>query len=161
MRFSSRSPEDTKNLGQRMGRLLKPGDILLLFGDLGAGKTTLVQGIAQGMEVPPDQYVRSPSFTLINEYRGRLPMYHIDLYRIESEGEMADLGLEDYLFGEGVTLIEWGEKLFPDQKTDQPPIIPIGLRVDVRLQIEEENDRTLILTLHPETPAGHPLFALQ
>ncbi|MGP0630392.1 tRNA (adenosine(37)-N6)-threonylcarbamoyltransferase complex ATPase subunit type 1 TsaE [Nitrospina sp. 32_T5] len=161
MRFSSRSPEDTKNLGQRMGRLLKPGDILLLFGDLGTGKTTLVQGIAHGMEVPPDQYVRSPSFTLINEYRGRMPIYHIDLYRIESEGELADLGLEDYLFGEGVTLIEWGEKLFPDQKTDQPPIIPIGHRVDVRLQIEEENDRTLILTPHPETPASHPLFALQ
>lgn len=161
MQFPSRSPEDTQNLGRRIGRLLQAGDILLLFGDLGAGKTTLIQGIAQGMEVPPDQYVRSPSFTLINEYRGRLPIYHIDLYRIESADEMSDLGLEDYLFGEGVTLIEWGEKLFPEQKTDRPPLIPIGNRVEIRLEIGGETDRTLILSPHPEASASHPLFALQ
>ncbi|MCF8720771.1 tRNA (adenosine(37)-N6)-threonylcarbamoyltransferase complex ATPase subunit type 1 TsaE [Nitrospina gracilis] len=161
MQFPSRSPEDTQNLGRRIGRLLQAGDILLLFGDLGAGKTTLIQGIAQGMEVPPDQYVRSPSFTLINEYRGRLPIYHIDLYRIESADEMADLGLEDYLFGEGVTLIEWGEKLFPEQKTDQPPLIPINNRVEIRLEIGGETDRTLSLSPYPQASASHPLFALQ
>lgn len=161
MRFHSRSPEDTRKLGERIGRCLQSGDILLLFGDLGAGKTTLIQGITSGLDVGPDQYVRSPSFTLINEYTGRLPVYHIDLYRIESTGELADLGLEDYLFGEGVTLVEWGEKLFPGGATDRPIAFGIKKRVDIHLETADATDRVVTLTPVPAAQTGHPLFALQ
>lgn len=161
MQFHSQSPEDTRQLGERIGRWLQAGDILLLFGDLGAGKTTLIQGIAAGLEVGPDQYVRSPTFTLINEYKGRLPVYHVDLYRIESTAELADLGLEDYLFGEGVTLVEWGEKLFPEADTNQPIALGVRSRVDVRLEITDSTQRTITLTAVPGGRSGHPLFALQ
>ncbi len=82
MEFQTRKPEETIELGRKIGRVLQQGDVVLLMGDLGAGKTTLSQGIAAGLGVGKDQYVRSPSFTLVNEYSGTLPIYHIDLYRI-------------------------------------------------------------------------------
>jgi tRNA threonylcarbamoyladenosine biosynthesis protein TsaE len=161
MRFHSRSPEDTRKLGERIGKCLQAGDILLLFGELGAGKTTLIQGITAGLEVAPDQYVRSPSFTLINEYKGRLPIYHVDLYRIESTAELADLGLEDYFFGEGVTLVEWGEKLFPRGDTQKAIAFGIEKRVDVLLEIPDSNGRIITLNPIPKALSSHPLFALQ
>ncbi|CAI2718470.1 tRNA (adenosine(37)-N6)-threonylcarbamoyltransferase complex ATPase subunit type 1 TsaE [Nitrospina watsonii] len=161
MRFSSHSPEDTQKLGERIGQLLQTGDIVLLSGDLGAGKTTLIQGIASGLKVQSNEYVRSPSFTLINEYKGRLPIYHIDLYRLDSIAEMEELGLEDYLFGQGVSLIEWGEKLFPDSSMDRPCALPITKRVDIRLEIDAGSDRWISVSPLPADPASHPLFALQ
>ncbi len=104
----SHSPEETQQLGRRIGELAQGGDIFLLTGTLGAGKTCLTQGIAWGLDIK--EYTLSPSFVLIRELHGRLPLYHIDLYRLDRIEEIADLGLDDYLYGNGVCVIEWAEK---------------------------------------------------
>ncbi|KKM11426.1 hypothetical protein SY88_09205 [Clostridiales bacterium PH28_bin88] len=104
-----------RHLGARVGGLLLPGDVVCLAGDLGAGKTTLAQGIAVGLGV--EGPVTSPTFTIIHEYRGRIPFYHVDAYRLERPEELEDLGLEEYIFGDGVTVIEWADRvtsLLPD-----------------------------------------------
>lgn len=106
--FISHSPEQTQRLGARLGELLSPGDVILLEGGLGAGKTVFAQGVAMGLGI--EEPVTSPTFTLIHEYQGRVPLYHVDLYRIGGAVEAADLGLEDYLYGDGITLIEWPER---------------------------------------------------
>lgn len=100
------SNEATIALGEMVGKNLRPGDILLLEGDLGAGKTTFAQGVAKGLGV--NEFVNSPTFVIINEYfSGRLPLYHMDLYRVEDEAQLYDLGIEEYFFGNGVCLVEW------------------------------------------------------
>ncbi len=104
----SRSTDQTRQLGQRLGDLARPGDVVLLVGSLGAGKTCLTQGIALGLGV--NDYTVSPSFVLMREYKGRLPLYHVDLYRLEQVEEVADLGLDDYLYGEGVCVVEWADR---------------------------------------------------
>mgnify|MGYP005842358495 CR=1 FL=1 len=108
--LTSHSPGQTRRLGQRLGELLGPGDVVLLEGEFGAGKTVFAQGVAAGLGVA--EYVTSPSFTMVNEHRGRggLPLYHVDLYRVESAQEAVDLGLLDIMGGEGVCLIEWAER---------------------------------------------------
>jgi tRNA threonylcarbamoyladenosine biosynthesis protein TsaE len=100
--------------GSRLGKLLEGGEIIALVGELGAGKTCFVRGVTQGLDVGTDTWIRSPSFTLINEYRGRLPVYHIDLYRIGSRDQLEGLNLREYLYSEGVSLIEWFEHLAGD-----------------------------------------------
>ncbi len=104
----SHRPIETQQLGTDIARLVMPGDILLLIGNLGAGKTCLTQGIARGLGV--EEYVTSPSFVLIHQFQGRLPLYHIDLYRLNLPQEVVDLGLDDYLYGKGICVIEWAEK---------------------------------------------------
>ena len=94
-------------IGQSIGEKLRSGDILVLSGDLGAGKTTLTKGIARGLEV--QQMIKSPTYTIVREYEGRLPLYHLDVYRIGNDPDSIDL--DDYLYGDGVTVIEWGELL--------------------------------------------------
>jgi tRNA threonylcarbamoyladenosine biosynthesis protein TsaE len=106
----TRSPEETQGLGARIGELAAPGDIYLLSGPLGAGKTCFTQGIAQGLSVI--EPVVSPSFVLVRELHGRLPLYHIDLYRLDDIEEIVELGLDEYLYGNGVCVIEWAEKGF-------------------------------------------------
>jgi tRNA threonylcarbamoyladenosine biosynthesis protein TsaE len=106
--FVTRSPEETQELGRHLGELAHPGDVLLLVGDLGAGKTCLTQGIAWGLG--SKEYAASPSFVIMRELRGRLTLYHMDLYRLDRIEEIADLGLDDYLYGRGVCAIEWAEK---------------------------------------------------
>ncbi len=100
----------TENFGKKLGELANPGDIITLTGDLGAGKTTLTQCIGKGLHVPDSCYITSPTFSLMHEYPGRIPMYHFDLYRL-SEEEIADLGFEDYFYGSGLSVIEWSERL--------------------------------------------------
>jgi len=107
----TRSPEETHFLGFLIGSILEKGEIVALTGELGSGKTTLSQGIAEGLGVPAGYVVTSPTFTLINEYPGRIPLYHLDLYRLSGEGELGDLGYEEYLFGNGGAVIEWAEKI--------------------------------------------------
>jgi tRNA threonylcarbamoyladenosine biosynthesis protein TsaE len=107
----SRSEEETRNWGEKLGRLLKGGEIIGLSGELGSGKTSFVRGLAEGLEVSKEAWIRSPTFTLINEYDGRLPLYHIDLYRIGSAREMEELNLREYLFSDGVSAIEWFDHL--------------------------------------------------
>ena len=104
----SRSPEQTQKFGTRIGELAQAGDTFLLFGNLGAGKTCLTQGIAWGLNIK--EHAASPSFVLVRELHGRLPLYHIDLYRLDHIEEIADLGLDDYLYGNGVCVVEWAEK---------------------------------------------------
>ena len=107
--IATSSLEETRRLGERLGRLLKEGDIICLHGELGAGKTTFTQGIAKGMGVAK-AFITSPTFVIANEYKGRLTLYHIDLYRLNNIAEIEDIGLSEYLKGEGVTVIEWAEK---------------------------------------------------
>jgi tRNA threonylcarbamoyladenosine biosynthesis protein TsaE len=108
MNLLSESPEETQKLGIGLGRLAQPGDLFMLVGELGAGKTCLTQGIAWGLDIAG--YATSPTFVMINQYRGRLPLYHIDLYRLDSIEEVVDLGLDDYLYGNGVCVVEWADK---------------------------------------------------
>ena len=109
MKIELNSLEDTEKFGEKLGKLLEKEDILCLNGDLGAGKTTLTKSIGLGLGV--EEYITSPTFSLINEYRGRMPVYHFDVYRLENIEEIDDLGFDEYFFGEGVCIIEWAEKI--------------------------------------------------
>ncbi len=109
------SEEETKNIGYSLAEKAAPGDIFCLKGDLGVGKTVFTKGFAQGLNIA--EHITSPTFTIVNEYSGRLPFYHFDVYRIGDPDEMYDIGYEEYFFGEGVCLIEWAElieELLPD-----------------------------------------------
>lgn len=106
----SKSAEETLRLGERLAKHFKKGDIVCLQGDLGAGKTTLIKGVAKGLKIAPAK-VNSPTFVLMNAYQGRLPLYHFDLYRLENTGEIGAIGYEEFLYGDGVSVIEWAERL--------------------------------------------------
>jgi tRNA threonylcarbamoyladenosine biosynthesis protein TsaE len=107
--FTTNSPDETEELGRGLAERLTPGDVLALVGELGSGKTRFVQGIARGLDIRG--YIKSPSFTIINIYEGgRLPLYHIDLFRISSSGELDGLGLEEYIYGKGISVIEWADR---------------------------------------------------
>ena len=105
------SGEETVALGARLGRLLLPGDFVALEGELGAGKTQFAKGIAAGLEVDPGTPVTSPTYTILNIYQGRLPLYHFDLYRLQGPEEVAELGFEEYFHGRGACVVEWAERL--------------------------------------------------
>ncbi|OGO37722.1 MAG: tRNA (adenosine(37)-N6)-threonylcarbamoyltransferase complex ATPase subunit type 1 TsaE [Chloroflexi bacterium RBG_16_57_8] len=102
------SPAETQELGRRIGELARPGDAMLLTGELGAGKTCLTQGVAWGLGI--EEYALSPTFVIMREMHGRLPLYHMDLYRLDHIEETQDLGLDDYFYGDGVCVVEWAEK---------------------------------------------------
>ncbi|MCE5334162.1 MAG: tRNA (adenosine(37)-N6)-threonylcarbamoyltransferase complex ATPase subunit type 1 TsaE [Desulfobacteraceae bacterium] len=119
--FDSPCEECSLLLGQKIGELLLPGDILALWGELAAGKTLLTRGIALGLGVSPETRVTSPTFTIINEYSGRLHLYHLDLYRLSGPDDLEDLPWEETLFGSGVAVIEWPDRLerfLPDKRWD-------------------------------------------
>ena len=132
----TRSVEETIALGERLATQLRHGDVLALFGELGAGKTALVKGIARGLGIAQD--VTSPTFTLIHEYSGgRLPLFHIDLYRLDSAEQALTIGVEDYLDPTGVTVVEWAEKIetmLPENATR------------IRLQLLGETGRRIQIT---------------
>jgi tRNA threonylcarbamoyladenosine biosynthesis protein TsaE len=133
----SRNPEDTFSIGRIIGESLSAGDIVALSGDLGTGKTYLTKGIARGLGVSEQYQITSPTFTLINEYPGRLTLYHFDLYRLETFLDMINLGYEEYLFGEGVSVIEWAEKasdILPDET------------IFVSLTYLDENRRRMVIS---------------
>jgi tRNA threonylcarbamoyladenosine biosynthesis protein TsaE len=131
----TRSAEETINLGKKIGRSLKKNDVICLVGPLGAGKTTLIQGIAEGMGVK--DYVTSPTFIIINECQGRLPFYHIDLYRLDNIEQIEDLGIEEYFSRGGVCVVEWAEKL--------GELKPKGSH-EIKIEIVSENGRKLTLS---------------
>lgn len=106
MKYTAKSPQATTALGTALAQVLEPGDVISLEGDLGAGKTQFVKGIGIGFGIDPDQ-ITSPTFTLINQYEGKFPIYHFDVYRIEPQ-ELEDLGYEEYFYGSGICLVEWG-----------------------------------------------------
>ena len=140
IQFESHSADDTLSLGEKIGKHLKDGDIVFLFGDLGAGKTTLTQGIARGLGVAKNEYVRSPTFTLVNQYKGNVPVFHIDLYRIASSHELEDLGLEEVFSGEGISIVEWAEKLFAREDASLP-LLGIERWIEIHIAIEQEESR--------------------
>jgi len=108
MRLKSKNESETINLGQRLGQKLKPGDVVCLYGELGAGKTTITKGIASSLGIK-ERDITSASYTIIAEYDGDIPFYHIDLYRIIN-GEATELGLHEYFRSDGISVIEWAEK---------------------------------------------------
>src|SRR6267143_4983266 len=108
----SRSEGQTLAAGRALARALRAGDVVLLRGDLGMGKTVFARGLAAGLGVDPG-HVRSPSFTLVNRYSGRTPVYHVDLYRVDRTEDLDELGLEEVLEGDGVAMVEWAERLGP------------------------------------------------
>lgn len=132
------SSGETEELGERIGRALQGGAVLALIGDLGAGKTTLAKGISRGLGV--SALVHSPTFTLIHEHAGRVPVYHLDLYRLDSAAELLDLGWEDYLYGEGVCIVEWAEKA--------PDCLP-GDRIEIRITSDGDSRRFEIRGMGP------------
>lgn len=121
--FMTKKPEETFALGERLAAYLPPGIVILLTGELGAGKTLFAQGIARGLKV--SDHVTSPTFTIVNEYQGRLSLFHIDAYRLEGEREMEEIGLEEYFNSSGVTLVEWPERI-------QPFLPPAYLKIDLQ-----------------------------
>lgn len=134
MEVISKSPEQTIALGQILGKLISPGSVICVNGNLGAGKTYFAKGLAQGLGVT--EHVTSPTFTIINEYEGQVPFYHVDAYRLTDEEEAYELGLEEYIYGRGVTLIEWPDRvksLLPDD----------CLQVSISLTDESDEFRVL------------------
>ena len=132
----SRSEEETRELGRRLASVLRHGDVVLLVGELGTGKTCLAKGLARGLDV--GENVQSPTFTLLREYRGRIPLFHLDAYRLEGPWDLFDLGIEEYLEGEGVLLVEWG-----DRARDFFP----GDFLEIRLEFTDEEERRRITLL--------------
>ncbi|MEN8136345.1 MAG: tRNA (adenosine(37)-N6)-threonylcarbamoyltransferase complex ATPase subunit type 1 TsaE [Thermodesulfobacteriota bacterium] len=102
---------DTEHLGRLLGEIARAGDVIILSGSLGAGKTTMTQSIGAGLGVPANCYITSPTFSLMHEYQGRLTLYHMDLYRLSSEEEIEDLGFLEYIYGDGLSVIEWPNRL--------------------------------------------------
>ncbi|MBO4532611.1 MAG: tRNA (adenosine(37)-N6)-threonylcarbamoyltransferase complex ATPase subunit type 1 TsaE [Treponema sp.] len=125
MTFQTKTEQETIALGEKIGRLLKKGDIIAMQGTLAAGKTTITKGIARALEITDT--ITSPTFCLISEYYGRMPLYHFDVYRLEGTEDFINLGADDMLYGDGVSIIEWSEKI-----------------------MEELPSRTIILRLTPQ-----------
>ncbi len=149
MQITTHSPEETHNLGIQLAECLQAGDLVLLFGDLGCGKTLFTQGIGKGLEVAEEEYICSPSFTLINEYQAKFPIIHVDLYRLGNAAEIESIGLEDVLYTNAVTIIEWAEKLYKSVGSEE--IIGQGIddRFEIRISIQENESRLFdIQSLH-------------
>ena len=149
-------PEKTWQIGRLLGELLDAGDTVCLYGDLGAGKTNFTFGIAQGLDVQ-EQYITSPTFTFVNEYQGRVPLYHIDLYRLKDPDELENIGFEEYVESDGVTVIEWAERAedelpveglsvylaYVDEQSREIGFIAEGERYEKLLdELKQELDRT-------------------
>jgi tRNA threonylcarbamoyladenosine biosynthesis protein TsaE len=134
--FLTKGAEETIQLGKKIGAFLVPDDVICLTGQLGAGKTTLIQGIAEGIGVKG--YVTSPTFIIINEYQGRLPFFHVDLYRLDRVEDIEDLGIEEYFSRGGACVIEWAEKL--------GELRPKGSH-EIKLEVVSEQERKLCVSL--------------
>ena len=136
IQITTRSVRETQDLSQKLGSSINQPLIIALIGDLGSGKTAFVQGLAKGLEVPDGYYITSPTFTLINEYPGRHPLVHVDLYRLENVDDLEDIGLDEMLYGQTVIAIEWADKL-----SDNLP----AKHLLVTMEIIDDNSRTLRL----------------
>ncbi len=143
--------EATQRLGEQLGRLVVPGDVVLLQGDLGSGKTAFTQGIGCGLGVA--EIINSPTFTILKEYTGRLPLYHFDLYRIDDPEELLALGFDEYFADDGVCVVEWAER--GESRTDggSAPWSPSWLRIEFRKTADSER----ILRCSAEGQRGHAL----
>lgn len=131
----SESSEETHRIGLNLARKIPVPGIVLLRGDLGAGKTTLTRGIAQGLGLDDPTLVNSPSFTLVNIYQGKCPIYHVDLYRLQNERDIYSIGLDDFLGKEGVTIVEWSERL----------VYPLKQAIEVEIKDAGDDRRILLI----------------
>jgi tRNA threonylcarbamoyladenosine biosynthesis protein TsaE len=143
--FETRSHDETVALGRALGRRLNHGLVLLLFGDLGSGKTAFAQGLARGLYVPASYPVASPSYTLINEYPGRLPFYHVDLYRLPAPVDPDEIGLPDLFADDGIVAVEWAQRLHP---ADHPP-----RRLDLFFAVTGDTSRSIRVIAYGLDPA--------
>ena len=137
IKIFSDSVKATFELGEKTGRLIAPGTVCALTGDLGSGKTVFVQGLAKGLDIPDEYYITSPTYTLINEYPGRHVLFHIDLYRIENMVDFEDIGLYDILYGKGIAAVEWAEKLDKNILSDY-----------ISFNFEIKNDKERIISIN-------------
>ncbi len=142
--YKTKSAEETMSFAEKLGSILQKGDVLTLAGDLGAGKTTFTKGLAKGLGIT--RTVNSPTFTIIKEYKGRLPLYHMDVYRLEDSDE--DLGFEEYFSGDGVCVVEWAvfiEEYLPEERLElvishkgdderEIQVTPLGSRYEERVK---------------------------
>ena len=136
--FQTDSPEQTRALAARLGALLRAGDTLCLIGDLGTGKTTWTQGLALGLGLPPEEPVNSPTFTLVAEHPGgRVPLVHLDVYRLTGSSDLYDLAFDDYLSGDSVVVIEWADKIADALPAD---------RLDITLTSTAPDSRQVVMT---------------
>lgn len=136
-RITTRGAEETRNSGRSLGEIISGGSFITLRGELGAGKTTFVQGLAEGLGVK-ERYITSPSFALVNEYEGRVRLYHVDLYRLEGPDDLADIGFDE-LPGDGVAAVEWPERAegaLPDE------------RLDIEISVTDVEVREITFTPH-------------
>ena len=150
IQITTHSVTETQKLGNALGAILKQASIITLTGELGSGKTAFVQGLAKGLDVSEQYYITSPTFTLINEYPGRLRLFHVDLYRIEHISELDDIGLDEVLHQDAVIAIEWADKLSGDIFSDH-------LAFQFKLTGEESRQIDIFAYGHP---AGNLLKAL-
>jgi tRNA threonylcarbamoyladenosine biosynthesis protein TsaE len=137
--FVSHSPKQTEGLGEKLAASLDPGDNITLSGNLGSGKTLFTKGIAKGLGVDKPEYVNSPSFVIVKEYSGRVNLYHFDLYRIDHLEDIEYLGIREYLNGNGVTVIEWAEKM--------DRLLPVEY-LNIKIEITASNKRRFWLEPH-------------
>lgn len=135
MEFITRNEAETEALGQRLGAMLKPGTVIAYYGDLGAGKTAFTRGIARGLEIA--ERVTSPTYTIVNEYTGRLPLFHFDMYRLDSSEDLFDIGWEDYLARGGICCVEWSERV--------EDVLEDALVIAIRKDSADENTRHITI----------------
>ncbi len=135
LKMTSTNPEQTMELGAKLGALLLPGDFLNLNGDLGAGKTLFIKGVGSGLGISAAE-ITSPTFTIINEYGGEHPLYHFDLYRLEKDLDLEQVGYLDYFYGDGITAVEWGN-LFAHHLPED--------RIDINLAVWGGEERKITL----------------
>ena len=129
--FISENVTETVSFGKRLGRILHRGDIIALSGELGSGKTVLTKGIAKGLGVKRNNFVNSPSFVILKEHKGRIPLYHFDIYRLKDVSEFSTVGYSEYFYGKGVSVIEWADKI--------EEVLPKDiLRVDIAISGRDE-----------------------
>ena len=138
-RITTYSVEETKQLGEKIGKWLRVKIVLALIGDLGSGKTTFVQGLARGLDVPNDYYITSPSYTLINEYPGRHPLVHVDLFRLEGSVDFEDIGLYDILDDNCVVAIEWADRIRQELLPDH---------VTIKFEMSGDTSREICMSSH-------------
>ena len=136
LRITTHSPNETQRLAKTIGKKIEHPLVICLTGDLGSGKTYFVQGLAEGLEVPADYYITSPTFTLVNEYPGRLPLIHIDLYRLDGTSDYEDIGLDELLYDQAVIAIEWADKMSQG---------PLARQLNITFEIIENHYRTISL----------------
>lgn len=138
MTFVTHSAEETIQLGKKIGSMLQPGAIIAMEGNLAVGKTTITKGIAESLGI--EEAITSPTFTLISEYEGKMPLYHMDVYRLDSCEDFINLGVEDLMYGDGVSIIEWSERV-----REELPKSTITLRLEIR----EDGGRDITLENWP------------